>query len=327
VDTINTMQSFHPSGSVLLKKRKIMPLTKKRKTMMSPARYRSRLRRKTLVVDALLIVAGIISAGLGLKGFLLPNDFIDGGVTGISLLLVQLTDFGLPLLIIVINLPFIVLGYYQIGKRFAAKTILAIIGLAVMLTVADFNIVTDDKLLISVFGGFFLGMGIGLAVRGGCVIDGTEILALYLSKRTPLSIGGVILTINVIIFSFAAFLLGIEPALYSLLTYLAATRTVDFIVHGIEEYTGVTIISGKSEMIRTMITEKLNRGVTIYKGKGGYRKKGEEETEFDVLFTVITNLEVPKLKSEISKIDNKAFMVMNTVNDTKGGIIKRRRLS
>jgi uncharacterized membrane-anchored protein YitT (DUF2179 family) len=294
---------------------------------MSPGKYRSRVRRKTLLIDALLVIAGIVSAGLGLKGFLLPNNFIDGGVTGISLLMVQLTDFGLPLLIIIINLPFIVLGYFQIGKKFALKTILAIIGLAVIITVADFNIVTNDKLLISVFGGFFLGMGIGLAVRGGCVIDGTEILALYLSRITPLSIGGVILIINIIIFSFAAILLGIEPALYSLLTYLSASRTVDFIVHGIEEYTGVTIISGKSEDIRSMITEKLSRGVTIYKGKGGYRKKGEEEQEFDVLFTVVTNLEVPKLKSEISKIDSKAFIVMNTVNETKGGIIKRRRLS
>ena len=294
---------------------------------MSPGKYRSRVRRKNLLVDGLLTLAGIVSAGLGLKGFLLPNNFIDGGVTGISLLMVQLSDFGLPFLIIVFNIPFIILGYFQIGKKFALKTILAIIGLAIVLTFAHFNIVTSDKLLISVFGGFFLGMGIGLAVRGGCEIDGTEILALYLSKKTAISMGGVILIVNVIIFSFAAILLGIEPALYSLLTYLVASRTVDFIVHGIEEYTGVTIISGKSDEIRAMITEKLNRGVTIYKGKGGYRKKGEDETEFDVLFTVITNLEVPRLKSEISKIDSKAFMVMNTVNDTKGGIIKRRRLS
>jgi len=304
-----------------------MNLINKRSTLMSPGRYRSRVRRKRIAIDFLLILAGILSAGLGLKGFLLPNNFIDGGVTGISLLLAQLTAIGLPILIIVINLPFIILGYFQIGKNFAIKTILAITGLALVLAVADFNIVTNDKLLISVFGGFFLGMGIGLAVRGGCVIDGTEILALYLSKRTPLSIGGVILTINILIFSFAAFLLGIEPALYSLLTYLAASRTVDFIVHGIEEYTGVTIISSHNEEIRGMITEKLSRGVTVYKGKGGYRKKGEEEKEIDVLFTVVTNLEVPKLKAEISKIDSNAFIVMNTVNDTKGGIIKRRRLS
>ncbi|MBK7971690.1 MAG: YitT family protein [Bacteroidetes bacterium] len=304
-----------------------MTLFKRRSTMMSPKTYRRKVFTKNILIDIFMVICGIFSAGLGLKGFLLPNDFIDGGVTGISLLIAQLTNIGLPFLIVIFNIPFIIMGYFQMGKNFAFKTILAIIGLALCLYFVEFNIVTDDKLLISVFGGFFLGMGIGLSVRAGCVIDGTEILALYLSKRTPISIGGVILIINIIIFSFAAALLGVEPALYSLLTYLAASRTVDFIVHGIEEYTGVTIISSKSEEIRKMITERLGRGVTVYKGKGGYRQKGEEEKEVDVIFTVVTNLEMPKLKSEIQKIDSKAFIVMNTVNDTKGGTVKKRRLT
>ncbi|MBK9048789.1 MAG: YitT family protein [Bacteroidetes bacterium] len=304
-----------------------MTLFKRRSTMMSPKTYRRKVFTKNILIDIFMVICGIFSAGLGLKGFLLPNDFIDGGVTGISLLIAQLTNIGLPFLIVIFNIPFIIMGYFQMGKNFALKTILAIIGLALCLYFVEFNIVTSDKLLISVFGGFFLGMGIGLSVRAGCVIDGTEILALYLSKRTPISIGGVILIINIIIFSFAAALLGVEPALYSLLTYLAASRTVDFIVHGIEEYTGVTIISSKSEEIRKMITERLGRGVTVYKGKGGYRQKGEEEKEVDVIFTVVTNLEMPKLKSEIQKIDSKAFIVMNTVNDTKGGTVKKRRLT
>ncbi|MBK6643976.1 MAG: YitT family protein [Bacteroidia bacterium] len=304
-----------------------MTLFKRRSTMMSPKTYRRKVFTKNILIDIFMVICGIFSAGLGLKGFLLPNDFIDGGVTGISLLIAQLTNVGLPFLILIFNIPFIIMGYFQMGKNFALKTILAIIGLALCLYFVEFNIVTSDKLLISVFGGFFLGMGIGLSVRAGCVIDGTEILALYLSKRTPISIGGVILIINIIIFSFAAVLLGVEPALYSLLTYLAASRTVDFIVHGIEEYTGVTIISSKSEEIRKMITERLGRGVTVYKGKGGYRQKGEEEKEVDVIFTVVTNLEMPKLKSEIQKIDSKAFIVMNTVNDTKGGTVKKRRLT
>lgn len=306
---------------------KPMSLIQKRKTLMSLKTYRKRVFTKNIIADMLMVVCGIFSAGLGLKGFLLPNDFIDGGVTGISLLVAQLTNIGLPVLIVLFNIPFVIMGYFQMGRNFAIKTTLAIIGLALCLYFINFNIVTSDKLLISVFGGFFLGMGIGLSVRGGCVIDGTEILALYLSKKTPVSIGGVILIINIIIFSFAAFLLGVEPALYSLLTYLAASRTVDFIVHGIEEYTGVTIISSKSEEIRKMITEKLGRGVTVYKGKGGYRQKGEDEKEIDVIFTVVTNLEMPRLKSEIQKIDSKAFMVMNTVNDTRGGTIKKRRLT
>jgi len=294
---------------------------------MSLKTYRKRVFTKNAVMDFFLVVFGILSAGLGLKGFILPNNFIDGGVTGISLLTAQLTDIGLPILIIIFNIPFVIVGYFQMGRNFAIKTITAICGLALCLYLIDYEIVTNDKLLISVFGGFFLGLGIGLAVRGGCVIDGTEILALYLSKKTPVSIGGVILIINIIIFSFAAFLLGVEPALYSLLTYLAAARTIDFVIHGIEEYTGVTIISSRSEEIRKMITNKLGRGVTVYKGKGGYRKIGEEQTEIDVIFTVVTNLEITRLKTEIEKIDSKSFLVMNTVNETKGGTIRKRRHS
>jgi uncharacterized membrane-anchored protein YitT (DUF2179 family) len=305
----------------------MFPFLRKRKTMMSPKTYRRKVFTRNVVVDVLIVALGILSAGLGLKGFLLPNNFIDGGVTGISLLTAQLTPFGLPLLIVAFNIPFVILGYFQMGRNFAIKTIVAIIGLALVLYLLDYEIVTNDKLLISVFGGFFLGLGIGLAVRGGCVIDGTEILALYVSRRTPLSIGAVILIINIIIFSFAAVLLGVEPALYSLLTYMVASRTIDFVVHGIEEYVGVTIISEKSEDIRQMITNKLGRGVTVYKGKGGYRKAGETEKEIDVLFTVTTNIETTKLKHEIEKIDSKAFLVMNTINDTRGGTLKRRRIT
>ncbi|MEY3342366.1 MAG: hypothetical protein RL090_50 [Bacteroidota bacterium] len=295
-------------------------------TLMTRKAYLRKIANRRLVIDILVTLLGIASATIGLKAFLLPNDFIDGGVTGISLLTALLTDIGLPVLIIVFNIPFVLMGYFQMGKRFAVKTITAICGLALALYFFNFEIVTSDKLLISVFGGFFLGLGIGLAVRSGCVIDGTEILALYLSKRTPLSIGAVILLINLVIFSFAAWLLGIEPALYSLLTYLVASRTIDFVVHGIEEYTGVTIVSAKSEEIRLMITNQLNRGVTIYKAKGGYRRDGEPEKEMEVLFTVITSLELTRLKSEIERIDPNAFLVMNTVNDTKGGTLRRRRV-
>ncbi|MFM7903254.1 MAG: YitT family protein, partial [Bacteroidota bacterium] len=154
----------------------------------------------------------------------------------------------------------------------------------------------------------------------------TEILALYISKKTPLTIGAVILLINLVIFSFAAWLLGIEPALYSLLTYLVASRTIDFVVHGIEEYTGVTIISQKSEAIRMMITGNMNRGVTVYKAKGGYRSQDLPEKEMEVLFTVMTNLEITRLKTEVERIDPNAFLVMSTVNETKGGTLKRRRV-
>ncbi|MBK8549568.1 MAG: YitT family protein [Ignavibacteria bacterium] len=279
-----------------------------------------------LIRDLILISAGIFSAALGLKGFLLPNGFIDGGVTGISLLVTQLTGIPLSILLILINAPFIIMGYFQISKMFALKAALAIAGLAMCLAVISFPVVTSDKLLVAAFGGFCLGTGIGLAIRGGCVIDGTEILALYISRKTSLKVGDVVLLINVIIFSVAAIVLGIEKALYSVLSYFAASKAVDFIIEGIEEYTGVTIISEKSHEIRKTIIEKMGRGFTIYTGKKGYGKRGEVEGEIDIIYTVITRLEISKLKNIVNIIDENAFVVMQSINDTKGGMIKRRAL-
>lgn len=288
--------------------------------------YKIRVTTTHLFKDALLIGLGIVSAGFGLKGFLLPNNFIDGGVTGISLLVAAVTGFSLPILIIVINLPFMILGYAQISKSFAFKSIAAIIGLAFALAIIDYPVITSDKLLISVFGGFFLGAGIGLSIRGGGVLDGTEVLAIHLGRRTGLTIGDIILVFNILIFSVAAYLLSIETALYSILTYLAASKTVDFIVEGVEEYTGVTIISTHSEEIRLMITERMRRGVTIYNGKRGYGKRGENLDPSDIVYTVITRLEIARLKTETQKIDPNAFIVMSSVKDTKGGMIKKRPL-
>jgi len=280
---------------------------------------------KRRVKDFILIVTGIFSASFGFKGFLLTNHFIDGGATGISLLISAITEIPLYALIICINIPFVILGYNTMGKQFAFRTAFAISGLALCLATVNFPNVTSDNLLVAVFGGFFLGAGIGLSVRGGAVIDGTEVLAIYLSRKFGTSIGDIIVLINIIIFSAAAYFLGIENALYSMITYLAASKTLDFIIEGIEEYIGVTIISHHSETIRKMIVHKLGRGATIYSGKRGYGKHGETQ-EIDIIYTVITRLELHKLKIEIEKCDPNAFVVMNSVKDTKGGMIKKRPL-
>ncbi|PHR73633.1 MAG: hypothetical protein COA67_02590 [Lutibacter sp.] len=279
-----------------------------------------------IVRDTVFVLIGIVSAGFGLKGFLLPNSFIDGGAMGISLLISETTNVPLSLLIVVINFPFIILGFSQIGKQFAFKSLLAIIGLALIVHFIPYPLITSDKLLIAVFGGFFLGAGIGMAIRGGAVIDGTEVLAIYLSKKTGLTIGDVILIFNIIIFSFGAYILSIEVALYAMLTYIVAAKTVDFVIEGVEEYTGITIISDKSEKIRLMITEKLGRGVTIYTGKGGFGTKRHNLKQIDILYTVITRLEIARLRTEIDKIDSDSFIIMNSIKDTKGGMIKKRRL-
>ncbi len=269
------------------------------------------------------ITLGILSAGIGLKGFLLPNHFLDGGVMGISLLINNITQIPLPYLIVLVNLPFIFLGFHQVSRFFAIKTLLGIIGLAICIAFIEIPLITSDKLLIAVFGGFFLGAGIGLSIRGGGVLDGTEVLALYISRKTVFTVGDVIIIINVIIFGVAAFLMHIETALYAMLTYLSASKTIDFIIHGIEEYTGVTIISEESEAIRSMIIEKMGRGVTIFKGKRGFGKRGLQNDDLDVIYTVLTRLELQKLSNEVEIIDPKAFVIQQSINDVKGGMIKK----
>ena len=279
-----------------------------------------------LMKDSLLIILVILSASFGLNGFLLPNGFIDGGVTGISLLVEVVTGFSLSVLLVAFNLPFLILGSNTISRQFAIKSILAIIGLALVVHLVHYPIITDDKLLIAVFGGFFLGLGIGLSIRGGAVIDGTEVLAVFLSKKSSLSIGDIILLFNIIIFSFGAYLLGIEVALYAILTYLAASKTVDFVIDGIEEYIGVTIVSSFSEDIRLAIIDKLGRGCTIYSGKRGFAPRGERLKNTEIIYTVITRLELTRLKTEVDKIDSEAFIIMQSIKDTKGGMIKKRPL-
>lgn len=280
---------------------------------------------KSILRDFIFITLGIASAAFGLKGFLIPNNFIDGGATGISLLISQLTVAKLPVMLVLINIPFLLLGLGTIGRAFAIKAALAIGGLALVTAFIQFPQVTNDKLLVAMFGGFFLGAGIGLTIRGGAVIDGTEVLALFLSKRLSTTIGDIITIINIVIFSTAAYYLSVDIALYAMITYLAASKTVDFVIEGIEEYTGVTIISTHNEEIKEMIINKLGRGVTVYKGKGGFGKQGHTD-EKNIIYSVITRLEISKLNTEIQKIDPHAFVIMTAIKDIKGGMIKKRRL-
>jgi uncharacterized membrane-anchored protein YitT (DUF2179 family) len=275
------------------------------------------LRREAL--NAALIALGIFSAAFGLKGFLLSSRFIDGGVTGVSMLVADVTGLPLSVLLLVINLPFLALGYKQIGRAFALRGALAIAGLSLCLSLVHFPDVTPDKLLTAVFGGLFIGAGIGLSIRGGAVLDGTEVAALLVSKRSSLlRVGDVILVFNVLIFSAAAFLLGVESALYSVLTYFAASKTVDFLLHGIEEYTAVVIVSKLSEEIRRALIEDLGRGVTVYEGR-----RGRSDAEQDILFCVVTRLEIGRVKSLVRDFDPSAFVVVHQLSDVSGGRIKK----
>ncbi len=278
------------------------------------------MRRESL--NALLIALGILAAGFGLKGFLLSSNFIDGGVTGVSMLLSKVTTAPLSVWLPLVNVPFVIVGYRQLGRAFALRSALGIAGLSIVLATVRFPDVTHDLLLTALFGGLFLGAGIGLAVRGGAVLDGTEIAALLISKRSDLlKVGDVILAFNIVLFLAAMSILGVEPALYSILTYIAAARTLDFVIYGLEEHTAITIMSSRSPIIRERIVSELQRGVTVYKGYGGLT--GVEQ---EILYCVVTRLEIGKVKSIVREIDPHAFVVSHPLSGAEGGVVKRSAL-
>lgn len=279
--------------------------------------------------DTLLIGFGVLSASVGLECFLVPNELLDGGVTGISLLVSRLSGWNLSILLFIINFPFILMGVKQVSIKFGIKTLLAIVALSLSVEFIHFPVVTEDKLLIAVFGGFFLGAGVGLAMRGASVLDGTEILALFFSRKYATQVGEFILIINIVIFSIAAIAFDLETALYSILTYIVASRAIDYVSQGIEEYIGVTIISDNSKEIRKVIIQKLGRGVSVYRGKRGIIGKGAVEhglNEQDILFVVVTKLELAKLHREVDTIDLNAFIVTHKLGSAKGGMLKKKPL-
>jgi uncharacterized membrane-anchored protein YitT (DUF2179 family) len=271
------------------------------------------------LISAFLILIGIFSVAFGLKGFLISSHFIDGGVAGVSMLLSDILEIRLAILLPVINFPFIILGYRHMGKVFALKSVLAILGLSLCLAFVPFPDVTPDRLLTAVFGGLFIGAGIGLTIRGGAVLDGTDIAALLISRTSAiLKVGDVILIFNILIFTVAAIHLGIEPALYSVLTYLSASKTVNFLIHGIEEYTAIIIVSQASETIRQKIIQELKRSVTVYKGRGGL-----SDTEQNILYCVVTRLEIGQIKAVVREADTNAFVVVHPLADAEGGVLKK----
>ncbi len=284
-----------------------------------------RLQLPHWLTDTIYTIAGILSSGFALKSFLIPNNFFDGGVTGISLLLHELYHFNIAYVIIIANIPFIIMGAFQINKTFAFKTSAAVIGLGLCLLYVHYPETTSDKLLVSIFGGVFMGIGVGLAIRGGCALDGIEVLALYTGKRISFTISEIILGINIIIFLIAAIKLGLPTALYSILTYYTASRTISFVIEGVEEYTGVTIISGENATIKEQLVMTMGKGITVYKGERGFLKDSFDVSQpVDIIFTVVTRLEVRRLRNLVHDIDPKAFVFTSTIKEAAGGVLKKR---
>lgn len=268
------------------------------------------------------IFIGIVLASIGLKAFLLPNGFLDGGVTGVALLIRFFVDINLSYLLIAFSIPFLVLGYFTVSKRIIAKSIISILGLALFIHFENFETITEDKLLISIFGGLFLGSGIGIAIRNGSVLDGSEILGVFINDRFGISIGKVILLFNIVLFSFTAFLISVEVALYSILTYIVTAKVTDLIIEGFEDFIGVTIVSKEYKTIKLAIMKELGAGLTTYKGSKGFGSQGPQE-DFDIIHTIINRIDIKKMHRLVDDIDENAFIVEFDVNNVKGGVLRR----
>ncbi|WP_134091181.1 YitT family protein [Olivibacter sp. XZL3] len=278
-----------------------------------------------VIRDIVYVIAGILFCGFALKGFLVPNQFFDGGITGISLLIHELYHVNIAYVIVLANLPLIIMGAFQVSHKFALKTLACVILLGVCLLYVPYPIITSDKLLVSIFGGVFMGIGVGLSMRGGCALDGIEVLALYTLKRSSFTISEIILGINIIIFLIAAVHLGLPTALYSILTYYTASRTITFVVEGLEEYTAVNIISSHSEHIKERLVKDMGKGITVYKGERGFLKESFDVSHpVDIVFTVVTRFEVRRLKNMVHEVDPQAFVYTHTIKEAAGGILKRR---
>ncbi len=272
----------------------------------------------------IMIIIGAVIAAYGLEAVLIPNAVIDGGVTGLSIMGAHL--FGIPLgvLLFVLNIPFIYIGYKQVGKTFALMSSAGIAALSIS-TVLLHDVKTilgpnDPPLLIVLSGGMLLGVGIGIVLRNGGALDGSEVLAVLLSRKIPFSVGDIILFINAFIFlGGASFIFGLESALYSALTYYIAKNVIDIIQVGLEKSKEVRVVSGKSEEIGDAIQARLGRGVTYTHGRGGF---SNEPTE--ILNCVINRMEENKLVSIIKDIDEGAFVVISDVSEVRGGNFKKR---
>ncbi len=271
------------------------------------------------------VLVGVCLALLAMKGFMIPNLFMDGGITGISILLHEIFHINISLLIISLNVLFIYLGYRSIGKTFAVQTTVAVLLLSLGLLFIDIPSVTHDKLLIAIFGGVIMGVGVGLVIRGGGVIDGAEVVAVFARRRSAFSSSEIILLFNTVIFAIAAFQLGIETAMYSLITYFTATRATNYVVDGIEEFTALNIITAKEEEVKALLVNEFGKGITVYKGERGYLPGSfEVKTDCQVIVTIITRLEIKQLQDAILDLDPKAFMYVQSIKEAAGGILKEK---
>lgn len=292
-------------------------------------RNKQRIRWKSILsMKAFLFnLTGVALAVIGLQGFMVPNNFLDGGVTGISILVKSFADIHISILLILFNIPFLLMGFHKIGKTFGVQTLIAVLLLAAGMYFIEVPIFTTDKVLIAVFGGFFIGMGIGLVIRGGGVIDGLEVIALYTEKKSAFTSGEIILALNTLIIVGAAFKFGIETALYSILVYFTAMKTTEYVVDGFEAYTALNIISKDSDKIKKLIVNDFGKAITVFKGERGYLPEAfHVKYNCDIVVTIVTRLEIYRIQEAVKQIDPKAFVYVNSIKEVKGGLVKQTKL-
>lgn len=275
-----------------------------------------------IIKRTIFIIFGAVLMGVGLEEFLVPNKILDGGIVGISIILSHLTSLKLGLFIFILNIPFFFIGYKQIGKTFALSTLLGITILSITTSLLhNVPVFTEDLLLATVFGGIVLGAGVGIVIRFGGSLDGTEIMAILLNKKLPFSVGEIVMFFNIFIFTIAGFVFGWDRAMYSLIAYFIAYKVIDIMIIGFDESKSVWIISENHKQIGDTILARLGRGVTYLHGEGAYT--GDDKK---VIFCVITRLEEAKLKSIVEEIDTSSFLSIANITEVRGGRFKKRAI-
>ncbi|MEK3955761.1 MULTISPECIES: YitT family protein [unclassified Psychrobacillus] len=274
-------------------------------------------------VRNLFIIIGAIITAVGLEAVLIPNDVIDGGITGISIMIAHLSGLSLSLFIFILNIPFVYVGYKQLGKTFAFRTVVGIASLAIATSLLHHipTLIRGDSLLVTVLGGIMIGVGIGIVLRNGGALDGTEVLAVLIAKKIPFSVGEIIMVLNIVIFSVASSIYGLDGALYSALAYFIAIKVIDVVQVGFDESKSVTIISNNSRDVGEAIQARLGRSVTYIAGEGGHKNE-----KVEMIYCVINRLEESKMKTIIKSLDTEAFITISDVAEVKGGNFKKRNI-
>lgn len=276
-------------------------------------------------VSIMFTIGGVISAVVALKGFMIPNHFIDGGITGIAILSSKAFHINISWFLIGLNMPFVIIGYKRIGKSFAIQTMIAVLLLVVGMNTIEVPVITKDKILIALFGGFFIGLAIGFIIRSGGVLDGLEVIAHYTNKKSGWSTGEIVMFINTLVILGAVFQFGIEAGMYSILTYFTAMRISDYVVDGFEEYTALTVLSEKHENIKSIIVNDFGKAISVFKGERGYLPGSFDISyDCDIIMTIITRLEIHRIKMAILEEDPNAFVYITSIKEVKGGVIKQK---